>query len=95
MIIHIDVHTENGQFCASCSWGQSTWHRDPITAVSELFGRALPYAALYNGRPAYDTKSEKAASAAAPRANQSSPSPSGEPEGTPDPKLGAGMYGQK
>ena len=40
--IHIELQENNGQFAARAIWGMSAWHRDPISAISELFGKALP-----------------------------------------------------
>jgi hypothetical protein len=83
MMIYIVLHTENDHFCASAQWGQSSWHRDPISAISELFGKALPYASLYRDRAA---KPQKTPKTAAPRPGEVGPDPGGEFEGTPSPQ---------
>jgi len=46
-LINIQLHINDGTlFCASADWGCSSWHRDAISAVSELFSLAIPIAQL-------------------------------------------------
>ena len=43
MTIEITLHVDGrtGYFSASSTWGQSAWHRDAMTALSELFSKAV------------------------------------------------------
>ena len=46
-LINIQLHINDGTlFCARADWGCSSWHRDAISAVSELFSLAIPIAQL-------------------------------------------------
>ena len=45
--IEIELQENQGQFSARAIWGMSAWHRDPMTAISELFGKAIPLAVVF------------------------------------------------